>query len=895
MTVISAERRAAVDRAREEWVRRLIDLSRRNNLLYFRDLKSGTFDVTQHNPVAMARLIGHSEADRPAVDAQDLLASAASPEESRHRLTALESIRRRALENIEERGLETMFIAAGLASWPAEDGGRPTQSPVLLFPMALEKRGREGQSLAFRATGEAVINPVLGHALRQFFGIELDAVALLAQPESVDEEGDSPERPDTGSTALRERDPDPAATFVDRVFSRLKAAVETRAGAFSIDPRSVLGNFAFQKIVMVNDIQALGDELAGHDLIAAIAGVTNARRTVGIDQQLGVAEALDLVSPSAEFLVVDADSSQQRVISAVLAGKDGVIQGPPGTGKSQTIVNLIASLAAEGKSALFVAEKRAALEVVLRRLENNGLGDLALDLHGADISRRKVMAHIAKTLTAVRDALPVPDEALHATFDARRKRLNGHVEKMHAQREPSGLSVFDLQARLLRTPAGANANTRWRGAELDAMTAGNATRIRELLQEAGGFRDLFLRRDESPWTWSRLSDGQQARDAMERAAMLAGTTLPHVRAVIAAFAAEAGLTEPPDMASALAILNSAVAMNDTLRVFRPEVGAALEARAKGALPSAGGPPSALIEALSPAAGGPLARLGARLFNGKYRASVKTALLLRLSPAPIGQVRRELIEAETRLHEWAAVTGGAPPRVIVTADGALAAVTSLANDLGLLDEVFVDQPLSSRSLSELETTLGALASDAATPARIPLRTSLEAALEAMGATPFAAELRSGLVSLPTELWALAFDHAYFASCLDDVRLHDPELAGFVGETHSRIEAEFVALDRARLELSRARVRRAWAQRAVEVMNAFPEQTSLVRAEAAKKTRHLPLRRLFARAPDVLTALTPCLMASPLSVSQLLDGSKTYFDTTDSISCPVTALMTACKRT
>jgi superfamily I DNA and/or RNA helicase len=43
-----------------------------------------------------------------------------------------------------------------------------------------------------------------------------------------------------------------------------------------------------------------------------------------------------------------------------------------------------------------------------------------------------------------------------------------------------------------------------------------------------------------------------------------------------------------------------------------------------------------------------------------------------------------------------------------------------------------------------------------------------------------------------------------------------------------------------------------------------------------TRHLPLRRVFSQAADVLTAVCPCWMASPLSVSQLLDGSRRYFD-------------------
>jgi hypothetical protein len=39
---VSPERRAAVDAARWKWIEELTDLSRRNNLLYFRDLKIGT-------------------------------------------------------------------------------------------------------------------------------------------------------------------------------------------------------------------------------------------------------------------------------------------------------------------------------------------------------------------------------------------------------------------------------------------------------------------------------------------------------------------------------------------------------------------------------------------------------------------------------------------------------------------------------------------------------------------------------------------------------------------------------------------------------------------------------------------------------------------------------------
>lgn len=81
-------------------------------------------------------------------------------------------------------------------------------------------------------------------------------------------------------------------------------------------------------------------------------------------------------------IVVPADSSQHSVLIDVQRGDNLVVQGPPGTGKSQTITNIIAGAIASGKRVLFVAEKKAALEVVARRLADAGLGPFRLPLCG---------------------------------------------------------------------------------------------------------------------------------------------------------------------------------------------------------------------------------------------------------------------------------------------------------------------------------------------------------------------------------------------------------------------------------------------------------------------------------------------------------------------------------
>jgi hypothetical protein len=87
---------------------------------------------------------------------------------------------------------------------------------------------------------------------------------------------------------------------------------------------------------------------------------------------------------------------------------------------TETIANLIASLAARGRRVLFVAEKRAALEVVQRRLEEVDLGHHTLDLHGADLTRARVMTDFAESLRRIRTVGPVDPGNVHRDFEDRR-------------------------------------------------------------------------------------------------------------------------------------------------------------------------------------------------------------------------------------------------------------------------------------------------------------------------------------------------------------------------------------------------------------------------------------------------------------------------------------------
>src|SRR3546814_880814 len=161
----------------------------------------------------------------------------------------------------------------------------------------------------------------------------------------------------------------------------------------------------------------------------------------------------DAMRPVELHHVVDADSSQTVVIAEAAGGRSLVVKGPPGTGKSQTITNIIAAAAAQGKRVLFVAEKMAALDVVHRRLKTVGLGPLTLELHSNKANKRAVLEELKRTKELVLKSRRVDTGVPDALKDVR-DALNAHSERLHAVQEPYRLSAFQVIGHLIRTAPG---------------------------------------------------------------------------------------------------------------------------------------------------------------------------------------------------------------------------------------------------------------------------------------------------------------------------------------------------------------------------------------------------------------------------------------------------------
>ena len=113
---------------------------------------------------------------------------------------------------------------------------------------------------------------------------------------------------------------------------------------------------------------------------------------------------------------------------------------------------MIAHNLALGRKVLFVAEKRAALEVVHRRLVAHGLGSFCLELHSNKASKQDVLRQLDAAWSTSEASPQAEWERRAAELKTSRDRLNRLVAALH-RRHPNGLTLYAAIGRVVRDGA----------------------------------------------------------------------------------------------------------------------------------------------------------------------------------------------------------------------------------------------------------------------------------------------------------------------------------------------------------------------------------------------------------------------------------------------------------
>ena len=398
-----------IEKKAEHWKKKLLDLSKKNNLVSYRFSKARSLSVLEPGFSQVAEDLNRGNRIR-------ILKSQGSRKrrgvwfcgEGDSVAKKLSVLYFKTKENFQELGLNTFFAGVGILEYSEPEDSEVLRAPVFLFPLALNRKKPSKNLHGFEiASGseDVKVNPALAEKLLDDFGIRI---------------------------------PDFKDQSVKGYFDQLRAVLSEKP-EWSVKEEVFLDIFYYQKYIMHEDLSAHKKLLKKSPLVRAFLGHKESL-------QAGQAESS---KPEESVEVISADSSQKEAIELAKSGASFVLQGPPGTGKSQTISNIIAALIEKKKKVLFVSQKMAALNIVHRNLAEIGLSRYCLNLHNYRGNKKEVVDQLVAELDR-----PVLDEPVNSysfeTYLNCQNDLDFFYKALCERKAPRNLSVYDVRGELAK-------------------------------------------------------------------------------------------------------------------------------------------------------------------------------------------------------------------------------------------------------------------------------------------------------------------------------------------------------------------------------------------------------------------------------------------------------------
>ncbi len=311
----------------------------------------------------------------------------------------LESRIRRLVQNTvtyrRDTGIDALYLGFPFVVTGTAATARPRIAPLLLWPAHIESTAgtRASVRLSFDSSrGEIRINPALDSLL-----------------------GDAADKWREALDDLRGRD----QTDIRAVLDTLRALTETPPPTLSPLPpvtfRASPGSLAIHASAVLFHCDFSGQTIAEDLALLAHRSIDGTALSALIRSEETPATYPSSPAPPERdrYFTAASDPSQEAAVFQSRHPPGLVVQGPPGTGKSQTIVNIIADAVGRGERVLIVCQKPAALEVVRKRLDAEGMGRRLLFLRDTTSDRKPM-------LTALRNQLDRPTRSTE--FDSRLAR-----------------------------------------------------------------------------------------------------------------------------------------------------------------------------------------------------------------------------------------------------------------------------------------------------------------------------------------------------------------------------------------------------------------------------------------------------------------------------------------
>jgi very-short-patch-repair endonuclease len=347
-------------------------------------------------------------------------------------------------------GQHALFIGYPLLFADVE-GKAPVLAPLFLIPVSISRTSAD----AIELSGGAIrVNPLLPEWCKIYRDIQLSVESQSTVYSTIDdEERRHPMNWQAMATAVlhpwlgiegledigsREFESAPSAKTV-----RLWQA-EGRPG--QVLNAAVLGIARFNGQALLDDLTQLANKSVDSmgAMLLSLVGPRKERHQ----------PAADCLPDHSRWSVIETDPAQDRAIAQLQISDCMVVQGPPGTGKSQTIVNMISQALASGKAIAVFCEKRAALEVVIKRMKANGLGHLC-QLIDDPVGQRQAIIKSTKSID--RDlgnpqinSSPAKHRLESTSIETLENKIDQRMAAFFPSEEPVRERYADLRSRLLQ-------------------------------------------------------------------------------------------------------------------------------------------------------------------------------------------------------------------------------------------------------------------------------------------------------------------------------------------------------------------------------------------------------------------------------------------------------------
>jgi superfamily I DNA and/or RNA helicase len=375
----------------------------------------------------------------------------------------IDKIRQEDSKYQKEFGLSGAWFLGPFLVWKSREQG-PDEviiSPILKIPIDIEK-GRGNRFELRLESDELLINPTLKLYLKNEYNVDipdrfesnslptfLEILKDIFKSQEIEihinSNSEELVRIPPKTKNIKDADGQTIAKEKTDINKFLKAeeleiygSVSTKS--FIIQDLFFLDHINATKMALYNDYEKIMNSF-DHELIAEL--LSGSKIPVKVDKSK-ISE-INKYKEKDNFFVVDIDSSQHLAIDQAKSQRAIVIQGPPGTGKSQTITNLISQLMAENKKVLFVAEKRAALDVVYQRLKSSDLDKQTIIIHSSDLERKEFYKSFIDTLSEEHFVTVDKDwEKASEQVDYLKNKILDYTNAIKGIDEISGLTIVDL-------------------------------------------------------------------------------------------------------------------------------------------------------------------------------------------------------------------------------------------------------------------------------------------------------------------------------------------------------------------------------------------------------------------------------------------------------------------